>query len=169
MRKFIPIILITIFFFDICGYQLLFNKIQHNIQREIKQKIRKELRDEDISIIVVPVNDESEINWINPQKEFSYKGEMYNVVNIKIENQKKYYYCIWDVKEKQLIANYNKTNNNKQNKERIKRISNILLFFQVILITNIINSSYFHYFDNPLRLITNYLIIPSPPPKIINF
>ena len=124
--------------------------MQYKIQKEVKQKIRKGLRDEDLSIIVVSVNDESEINWIKPQKEFRYKGEMYDVVNIKIENQKKYYYCIWDVKEKQLIANYNKTNNNKQNKERIKRISNILLFFQVILITNILNSSYFYYFDNPL-------------------
>ena len=112
--------------------------MQYKIQKEVKQKIRKGLRDEDLSIIVVSVNDESEINWIKPQKEFRYKGEMYDVVNIKIENQKKYYYCIWDVKEKQLIANYNKTNNNKQNKERIKRISNILLFFQVILITNIL-------------------------------
>lgn len=168
MKKLISIILISCFLFNLCGYQVLFRALQDHIQREIRQKIRKGLSDDDLTLITVPLNMESGIVWLKQEKEFKFKGEMYDVVKTRISDQKKYYYCICDTKEKQLIAKYNKSNNNRRNRNNIvkKKIGNPL-FFQRSLEVECYYFSDYYSISNQGGLILYYLNIPSPPPKVV--
>ncbi|MCX6226116.1 MAG: hypothetical protein NTV01_15420 [Bacteroidia bacterium] len=118
MRKYIAVIILLIFIFDIGGYYLWYSLLQKNIQRDVNREIEMGINDEDLSLIIVPVNNESGICWIKQDKEFRYQGDMYDVVKIKTIDKKKYYYCINDTREKQLVDNFNKNNNSKKSAEK---------------------------------------------------
>ncbi|PKP23650.1 MAG: hypothetical protein CVU06_07175 [Bacteroidetes bacterium HGW-Bacteroidetes-22] len=168
MKKIISIILISCFLFNICSYQVLFTALQNHIQREIRQKIREGLADDDLTLVMVPEGKKSEIVWLKQDKEFELNGEMYDVVKTKVIDQKRYYYCVCDIKEKQLIANYNKTHNNWRNRTSIlkKKIGNPL-FFQHLMEIDCYYFSDFCAFSKPTGIIAYYLNIPSPPPKLV--
>jgi len=140
--------------------------MQKNIQKEIKKEIRSGLKDEELTLIIVSHNDESEIQWIKPQKEFRYKGEMFDVVRVKYKNEKKYYYCINDIKEKRLIAAFNKNHKSKKgNEKRMKNRSNNQ-YFQSFLIKIKDNCSIHLYFVRcDIKYKSNIIDILSPPPK----
>ena len=168
MRKYISFILILIFLFDIGGYYFWFCIWQDHLQKEIRQEIRNGLEEDDLVLITAPINGESGISWIEPNKEFRYKGEMYDVVKIIIQNQNKYYYCIKDIKEKQLIANYNKNHNSK--KEDGKKIKE----FKYQYIPQQFSLTYCTYTSDLTSATIVFLYkskiidIHSPPPKPVN-
>ena len=164
MRIYISTILILVILFNIGGYYLIFCAKQYIIQREIKQEIRKGLKDEDLSLIIVSNNDETGMCWTEPNKEFEYKGEMYDVVRIKINNQKRYYYCINDVKEKKLIVDFYKNHSSKKEEKNIKRTLNDTYFAQQYYLMSHIIASDFHFkFDFLYK--SNFVEDLTPPPK----
>jgi hypothetical protein len=166
MRKYISIIVLFIFLFNIGGYYLWFSVIQNGLQKEIEKEIGEGGNDGDFSLIIVPEKGETGIVWIKPDKEFSYKGEMYDVVKIQMHDQKKYYYCLNDSKEKELIANFNKTaNHKKETEKKLKRNFNYNFDFQGSCIAKnlypvylTINSTHFLYKSTTVDIL-------SPPPK----
>jgi len=168
LRKYISVILISIFLFDIGGYYFWFCIWQNNIQKEIRQEIRNGLEEDDLVLIIAPINGESGISWIEPNKEFRYKGEMYDVVKIKIQNQNKYYYCIKDIKEKQLIASYNKNHNPK--KEAGKKIREFKYQYipQQFSLTFSIYTSDLTSATIVFLYKSKIIDIHSPPPKSVN-
>jgi hypothetical protein len=113
MKRFISFILLFLFLFVSGGYYLYFRYLQRQIQQEVKTEIRKGLQEEELSLIVIPANGSQDILWTKKDKEFRYKGSMYDVVRTEVRGQKIYYYCLNDVKEKQLIARYQRTNRRK--------------------------------------------------------
>ena len=110
MKRLVSFILLFLFLFISDGVYLYFRYLQHKIHQEIKTEIRKGLEEEDLSLIIIPVNSGQEILWTKKDKEFRYKGNMYDVVRTEVRGQKIYYYCLNDVKEKQLMARYRSTN-----------------------------------------------------------
>jgi hypothetical protein len=120
MRKFISLLIIVVLLLDIGGYYLWFLIWKNSAQQEISQEIKKGLKGVELSLIEVSNNEQSNISWIKPNKEFRYKGDMYDIVNVKIQNKYTLYYCIKDIKEKQLIANFSKNHNSK--KEAVKKM-----------------------------------------------
>lgn len=164
MRKYISAILIVVILFNVAGCYLLFIAKQYIIQKEIKQEIRKGLKDEDLSLIIVSNNDDAGMCWTEPNKEFKYKGEMYDVVKIKIINQKIYYYCINDVKEEKLIAGFYKNHSSKKEERNIKRAYNDLYIPQQYLLTSNIHPSHIQVrFDFLYKV--NFVRDLAPPPK----
>jgi len=167
LGKYLSVILIFIFLSDLGGYHLWFYVWQNNNRKEIRKEIRMGLKEEDLSLIIVSIREESGISWIEPGKEFSYQGEMYDVVKIKIKNQEKYYYCIRDSKEKQLIANYNK--NDRSGKEAAKIIRKFN--YQYIAEKNL-PADPAYPLDIAIPEISvfyasNIIEIKSPPPKML--
>jgi len=166
MRKYIALLIVPVFLFNIGGYYLWFSVLQHNLQQEIGQEIREGIKDKDLTLITVPLNDEAGISWIKPNKEFRYKGEMYDVVKIQVQHQKKLYYCMNDSKEKQLLADFNKTHNTKKDSEKkLKRSFTYNFYFQQV--TSVKN---FSAIDIPFASIhilykPGAIDIHSPPPK----
>ena len=163
MKKIISKILIVVFICDIFGVQFTFKMLQLNIKYEVKQEIKVSANDNELEMISA---EDEFIHWIFPGKEFRYRNEMYDVVKSKVIDSKKYYYCICDKKEKDLINQYNKANSSKTN-NIIQNIKTILLFFDGIsdlLYPNPYNYIIYNYI---FKIIENYLVIPSPPPKFI--
>lgn len=166
MKKNLSIILIFVFLSNIVGSYILFNILQNNIQRAVKHQIRRGLKDDELTII--PANDIENIHWIKADKEFKYKGEMYDIVKIKHNKIKKYYYCIWDKKEKKLIADYNKIHQNTRTRHRqTNKLVRIQLFFQNITTKTFLTSSDMLFIELICKLTKCYIRIPSPPPKTL--
>jgi len=145
---------------------LYFKYLQHNIQQEINNEIKEGLNEKDLSVVIIPLKDENKIIWTKKNKEFKYKGLMYDVVKTKIKNGNKYYYCINDVKEKKLITSFFR-NNRRKNKSLLK-LKNILSkkylsnkFSKRISIKN----TNIYLFENQEFYKSKILEVLSPPPE----
>ena len=115
---------------------------------------------------MVSQHNKPDIRWIKQGKEFSYHGEMFDVVKTIDKNQKSFIYCINDKKESRLITNYNKNHNrHKTTGKNVNKILNYHLFFQKIFSLHTVSSSHFCYGLQSFRVLTLSLSIPSPPPK----
>ena len=108
MRKHFSYILLFIILFFSVGYRLYFKYLQVSTRYNIQQEIKKGIDEKNLSIIVVSPKNNKEIEWLIEGKEFRYKGLMYDIVRIEAKNNKKIYYCIEDINESNLIANYTK-------------------------------------------------------------
>jgi len=166
VKKYFSTILLLIFLFNVGGYYLCFKLVQYNIQKELKKEIRRGLKDEELSLIVISADMKNEIVWIKQHKEFLYHGEMYDLVKTEIQDQKIYYYCINDIKEKQLIANFNKNHNSKKELEKkLKQPLNTKYFPQQFSLTNNSKTHNYTYGTISIQYKLNTLPPPSPPPK----
>jgi hypothetical protein len=167
MKKLISIGILSIFLYNIGGYYLWFSILQSNIQNEIEEEIEAGSKSEDLTLIIVTAEKDQEICWIKPNREFRYKGEMYDVVKIKNLPGKRYYYCFNDKKEKQLIAGFNKTHNaKKESEKRLKRNFNYSFYLHPTIATK--NEYPIELtFSTILNFYTsNTIDIHSPPPKL---
>ena len=124
MKKWLSIILPLVLLFNFGGYYIWFSYRQYTIRKNIRHEIRKGLQDEDLTLFVVPLNEPDEINWIKPGKEFQHDGKMFDVVKTIVKDQKKYFYCLNDVKEKTLIVQWMK--NRRQRKKAEKQVKRII-------------------------------------------
>lgn len=166
LRKYLSAIILMFFLFNIVGYYLWFSYVKNNIQKEIRQEIRKGLEDKDLTLITIPIDDESGLCWIKPGKEFTYHGEMFDVVKIKISNNKKYIYCINDTKEKKLIADFSKNNESSGPKAR-KSPANFHYIFviQSESLHLILEFSNLNYCIKSFDIASAIKEITIPPPK----
>ena len=168
MRKYISILLLLIFLYNFGGYYLWFRVLQYNIQEENKQETTKGLKEKDLSLIIVPLNDQSNICWTEKNEEFIYKGEMYDIVKTKTDSQHKYFYCINDTNEKLLIANFNKSHNSKKDTDKIiKSTLDFKYLTQKISISDNTFHSDFIFPTIDLIYKSNIVEISSPPPNIV--
>jgi hypothetical protein len=161
------LLLVIILLFNVCGYFILFNVVQKNIRREIRVRIREGTRESELTLIEVSGFNDPEIKWIEPDKEFTYHGNMYDVVKIARKGGKQLYYCIDDVKEKELIVDFQKKH--ESNQKARKLLSNITTVFTLPI------SSPFHineaseqafcvsYFDIKSKIRE----VADPPPKAV--
>lgn len=148
------------------GYYLYYKYLQHNIQQEIKNEINEGLNERDLSVVIISLKDENKIIWTKKNKEFKYKGLMYDVVKTTTKNGKKYYYCINDVKEKKLITSFFR-NNRRKNKflfKLKKNLSKKYLSKKFSTKISIKNTNVF-VFENQEFYKSKILDVLSPPPE----
>lgn len=170
MKKLISIGILSIFLYNIGGYYLWFSILQNKIQNKIEEEIEAGLKSEDLTLIIVQAEKDQEICWIKPNREFRYKGDMYDVVKIKYVPGKKYYYCLNDKKEKQLIAGFNKTHNTKKESEkRLKRNFNYNSYIEHFTLTKRIYPIGLTFSAIENFYSSETIDINSPPPKLAKF
>ncbi|NPA67836.1 MAG: hypothetical protein GXO50_04415, partial [Chlorobi bacterium] len=111
MKKIVSAVFVFLFLFNIAGYYLWFGLQRYEIRKDVKTEIKKRMRlkKEALTLIIISEENKNEVLWIKIGKEFKYRGALYDVVSFEQKNGKKYYYCINDVKEKQLIEQFLKT------------------------------------------------------------
>jgi hypothetical protein len=153
------------FLFNIGGYFIWFNIIKNKIQKEIRQEIRKGLSEKDLILITVAVNEESEICWIKPGKEFSYRGEMFDVVKIKTSSDKKFFYCINDSKEKKLISGFEKAHESNQKARKLLGNFQYIFVIQPEPLLHINETSNHEYCIKSFDAPSNIEEVTVPPPK----
>ncbi|MCX6270058.1 MAG: hypothetical protein NTU44_02360 [Bacteroidetes bacterium] len=166
MRKYLSFVLTFFFLFNIAGFHLWFKLLQTIIHNETNQRISNGIDEKDLTLIVVKFNEKPDIKWVEPEKELQYKGEMYDVVKIKYQYQKKLYYCFKDICERQLIVNYLKTQRSThEGKERLKRIFSMLYLPRQIQHTERISFTTFSFPALNDFMIIRFQEVPYPPPK----
>ena len=88
LKKLIVICLLVCFLLNITGYHIIFYLRQEQIKTEMRVAIRMRTYSEDETDFVFLLNDKQsmkQLNW-EGDDEFSYKGEMYDVIEKKIED-----------------------------------------------------------------------------------
>lgn len=132
----------------------------------MEKEIGESLSEKDLSIIIIPLKGKPGIVWIRPDKEFSYKGEMYDVVKIHYKNQQKYIYCKNDTREKELITNFNITRSSKKETEKkLKRNFNFSFYIQPNTISKNLYPIDLKFITTNILYKSTIVDIHSPPPK----
>jgi hypothetical protein len=165
IRKYLSAIVLMFFLFNIVGYYLWFHYVKYSIQNEVRQEIREGMADKDLTLITVPLNDESGICWIKAGKEFTFRGEMFDVVKIKISNDKKYLYCINDSKEKKLISDFSKNHESDQKAKKLLSSFSYIYILQQGAFLNILVSSDHNFYIKSYNTASVVSEVNSPPPK----
>ncbi len=167
MKKYSSLLLLAIFLTVSNGSYLYFIYLQNSIHREIKNEIKNNLHEKDLSVIVISSDNEKKVHWLRKDKEFIFEGFLYDIVKTELKDGKKYYYCINDIREKQLIARFTKQRRRKDKiLLKVKRVMrskyfserfcyNLKFIQSKILYTDINNTYRSMIFD-----------ISSPPPKV---
>jgi hypothetical protein len=123
-----------IFIFSLEGSYIIFKIQQYQIRKEIIHQIKQGVSENDLTSIVVTPETALQLNW-EDNKEFSYKGNMYDVVSVEIvDANTKIYHCISDVQETKLIALYNKRL--RKNEKNKNNRTNPVKLFQFLLKIN---------------------------------
>ncbi len=167
MRKYISLILLIIFLFVTNGYYLYFKYLQEKNLQTIKSQIKNELTKKTLTLIIISSENDTQLEWTKENTEFSYKGSMYDVVKTEKKDNLNYYYCINDIKEKQLIINYTRQNR-RRNKVllRLKKLLSTKYFPEKNSICQRMTKTEISFSDNQKRYKSVDLETLSPPPKI---
>ena len=175
MKKTLPIILLSIFLFNVAGYYFAFKIEQIQIKEEMESEIKSGLNTADLTKITFSKTDLASIEWIEDNKEMRYNNALYDVVKSDETSTTLSFYCINDSKEQSLIAdleNHINTHviaNNKTEKNSKKSTDNITkLYFSTKQNLGNVSTTFSHDYI-PYHLIFNstFLEINAPPPEFV--
>jgi hypothetical protein len=164
--KIASLLMLLIFLFNVCGYYICFQFVQSEIRREIQARIREGLDNSELTVITVSANDNLEVRWIKPDKEFTYHGSLYDVVKTELKNGKIVYHCINDSREKKLINDFNKKNESNQKSRKILTSHNTSYFAQFRALAHINEISDRDFYSMPFDYISRIKEVSDPPPKL---
>lgn len=128
LKKAFVILLLLSFFVQITGYHLYFHYRQIDMKRAVRKRMRRKVAPSMTELIVFPLeSDDKETmpEWIG-RYEFTFRGEMYDVLEKRIEGDKLIIRCLNDKKEKNLI-DYYKNLTRKDFGEKSKKRTSLLL------------------------------------------
>ena len=164
--------LLFIFTFNLGGSYVILKIQQHQLHPEIIDQIKSGISEKDLTSIAISSKNEKELIW-EDEEEFSYKGEMYDVVYVEILNENtKIYHCISDIQETNLIAKYHKelqkkqkSKNNRTNSVKtvkfLQKVNPLPQKEEVAFTNNAVHTNFIYYENYSPRS----LEISSPPPK----
>ncbi|MES2837354.1 MAG: hypothetical protein V4667_07515 [Bacteroidota bacterium] len=103
----ISTLLLLAFVFNIVGYDVVFRVTQFQIKKEVKRKLKAGVDKQKLHTIVVPKSwlsqNNKDFKTIH-EREFEYKGVMYDVVTKTEKDDLIYFKCISDKEETKLFA-----------------------------------------------------------------
>ena len=173
MKKLISFIAISVLLFNTIGSLIVFKSMSYCIHKEIKNAITQSIPQNKLITIIIDKNNNKDINFVD-DKEFMYKGKMYDVVRQQANGNTTIYYCINDTKEEELYANLNKemktnmdTNPVKNKTKHILNKITISLFYEDIKNTHT-NIAYNITYPIDYIVSINHLYdVITPPPKTV--
>ena len=107
LKKLIVIFLAACLLLDFTGYHIIFCLRQEAVKAEMKEAIRTQTYSEDETDFIFSLNDKQGIKQLDWEgdDEFSFNGEMYDVIEKKTENGKRLIRAIADQQETALLKN----------------------------------------------------------------
>ena len=136
----------------------------------MKERILRNIPDSFLEAVPLTGN-ENNIDWEDEGREFSFKGEMYDVVRTKTINGQIIFYCSNDKKEDMLLEHMNDvTKSNNQNTGKHRKLPDIKLVCDYAVTSHIdYFISYFHneyaYIHYTVALTRQTVAIIAPPPR----
>lgn len=113
---------------------LIFKTQQYQIRREIKHRIRAGLPETALVLLKIPQAWEAgrhpDFQRIH-DREFRFKGKMYDIVRREMHGDTTWYHCVSDEKETELFANLdqmvrNECRQNPQRKQQLEKLQQLL-------------------------------------------
>lgn len=169
-KKLLVLLFLFFFIFDVSIYLIYFLISLNEIKCEGEERVLKSKENkENVEVIILDKNlFNTAVDFIK-HNEISYKGDMYDVVNIEEYDNDIYIYCIKDEKETKFLNNYEKLISNTKNKGKTTRLTFISFFYLGIVNITSDNSNINNFIISSLitkdKLINNYITPISPPPK----
>lgn len=90
------------------GFYAILSYERHEIREEMEQKLLNSLEESELICIVENAENLPKIAWERPEKEFSFEGNLYDVVYKESAFGVTYYYCLSDKDETILEAKIDK-------------------------------------------------------------
>jgi hypothetical protein len=121
LKKIVSILLLFCLILNIVGYHVIFYFRQAEIKAEMKKSLLIRAHSEDETGFSFSLNDKkaiSTLDWVG-DNEFKLNGQMYDVIEKKIENGKLILRCISDIKETALIKTFYQMNNESNSKRKL--------------------------------------------------
>ena len=147
------------------------------IRKEIKWKMIDGIDREDLVLLRFSVEEsKSLLNWKH-SREFEFRGEMYDIVEVKTEGDSVFYYCWWDHEETALNIQLNKlvahaAGKNSQSRETVNQV---IQFFKSLYFNDYrVETGFAETTGADSRFFYNFVIKasgsfpPAPPPKAIH-
>jgi site-specific DNA-adenine methylase len=174
MKKATAILLLAIILFNSTGYFVYFKIAQIEIKKEIKKEIKLHLQSEELTVIRFSNSDINTIHWIEKNKEFIYKDQMFDIVRRSSDSNETTFYCINDKQEKKLFQNLEEqvlkqieNNKNSKSDSSKKNVDNIIktYFFEENTLTVFQRASSCFYSIIEKTYTSVDVLISSPPPR----
>lgn len=108
LKKALVILLLFSFLLQVLGYHLVFRYRQSDIKKEARRNLRRKVDPSLTEVFRFPLAASAAAEmpvWID-KHEFTYKGEMYDVISQKVEGDRLVIRCLNDKKEKELMEHY---------------------------------------------------------------
>lgn len=131
--------IVGVLVFHLFGYFAVFKAMQFNVKKQIKTAIKQGVPESELASFRLPSNrilqEKMGIRW-KEDHEFSYKGNMYDVVNTQTDGDFVILKCINDTQEKTLFAGLENQVKSTMNTEQTKsKTLNILQKFNLLYYT----------------------------------
>lgn len=173
MRKILHILITAIFIYNLMGYVAVFQVMEFQAKKEIKKRIKSNLQEPELTVITVTAWNQDELNWLEDDREFIYRQQLYDVVKKETKGETIFYYCINDTREKELFANLNDHidrhvkndfSHNKQKKSILQKAINEYVIIKTFSFSLFSSSIPLMYADN-FVLNQGYVQQFFPPPE----
>jgi len=170
LKKTFSIFLIISFLFNTSGYLLIFIALQSQLKEKAFDKISSGIHNSGCIIISFDINELSkgiaELIFYD-ENEFSYKGNMYDVIKKEEKNDSVYFYCLADADEDELNISFHDNNEKKDKKSQCQNMPGSFLL-ECLIVNNTISPEFYsglNYFNELYQnRNTNYLEVPTLPP-----
>ncbi len=107
MKKFVAIVFLSLYVYNIAGYLALFAVMQQRARAEIKKALKLSVPEHELHHFAFHTYSlqagHYPIQWIE-EHEFRYNGGMYDIVRSHTKHDTTYFVCVNDVQEERLFA-----------------------------------------------------------------
>jgi hypothetical protein len=176
LKKIFAILLLASFSVQLTGYHLYFHFMQQDIKSTVKKKIRSNIETKITEQFVFSLSETNagKLPQWEGDDEFRLNGEMYDVVDKKVENGEMIITCISDKKETELINNYKDVAGKDfggSSKKRAALILKLVNTFYAIVENTVNNihspSAKTGFVNNKYPLSFSTIEVLTPPPQFV--
>lgn len=157
MKKLLSIFLFSIILLKIGGFVAILNIGREWVRESVIHKIKHHLSPEDIKCIIINESNQEKLKWEKQNKEFWFDGKLYDILSVEEKSDSKYYYCLSDEKEQNIISQIQNLTINLNSHLPLNNTSKNLI--SLILQPTILFESY----SFNLKLHFNYIFTKLPP------
>jgi hypothetical protein len=104
MLRLSALILLVVMLVNTAWYYPVTHYQRGQIRREMKRRLKSAVPDSQLHLITVRSAKDPSIKWTRENKEFRYRGMMYDIVRYEINDSSIIYHCINDMEETILFA-----------------------------------------------------------------
>jgi hypothetical protein len=166
VKRIIPIVLLCIYLVGSGGIYYGYRAAQYYHFTLVRHLLINHSLQGKVKLLVISNQEAGSLQWKKKNKEFVYKGQMYDVARINTQKGKSFIYCYQDTKENRLISLFNQK---KPGSEALKIILSKILLTNYILpasgsgIVPVVSEVHFTALHS---IVINCMAdIHSPPPK----